>query len=90
MVSIDEILHIQVPKEDVNTYLAKIKSPQKTTTKTESFKKTEQKYYTVKSGDTLFSVARRMNVTLQDLLRYNNLKENASLRPGMRLKLTPQ
>jgi membrane-bound lytic murein transglycosylase D len=43
------------------------------------------KYYTVKKGDTLFSLARRFNVSARILAAWNNLKEKVALRPGKRL-----
>jgi membrane-bound lytic murein transglycosylase D len=43
------------------------------------------KYYTVKKGDTLFSLARRFNVTARLLSAWNNLKTKVALRPGKRL-----
>lgn len=43
------------------------------------------KYYTVKKGDTLFSLARRFNVTTRILSAWNNLKTRVALRPGKRL-----
>jgi membrane-bound lytic murein transglycosylase D len=43
------------------------------------------KYYTVKKGDTLESVARRFSVTTTLLTAWNNLKARVALRPGKRL-----
>lgn len=38
--------------------------------------------YTVRNGDSLWVIARRLNVSLADLMRWNNLNENSILRPG--------
>jgi membrane-bound lytic murein transglycosylase D len=43
------------------------------------------KYYTVKKGDTLASLARRFNVSTSILTAWNNLKEKVALRPGKRI-----
>ena len=43
------------------------------------------KYYTVKKGDTLASLARRFNVTARLLTAWNNLKTRVALKPGKRI-----
>ncbi len=43
------------------------------------------KYYTVKRGDTLLSLARRFNVSARILAAWNNLKTKVALRPGKRI-----
>ncbi|TVS11258.1 MAG: LysM peptidoglycan-binding domain-containing protein [Wenzhouxiangella sp.] len=43
--------------------------------------------YTVRSGDSLWLIARRMNVRLADLMRWNNLNESSVLRPGQVLRI---
>ncbi|RNC73295.1 MAG: LysM peptidoglycan-binding domain-containing protein [Desulfuromonadales bacterium] len=43
------------------------------------------KYYTVKRGDTLASLAKRFNVSSHILAAWNNLKEKVALRPGKRI-----
>jgi membrane-bound lytic murein transglycosylase D len=43
--------------------------------------------YTVAKGDTLWQIARRHNVAPADILRWNGLAANASLRPGQRLTI---
>ncbi len=43
------------------------------------------KYYTVKRGDTLASLARRFNVSSRILSIWNNLKGRLALRPGKRI-----
>lgn len=46
-----------------------------------------QTSYTVRSGDTLQSIARRHNVSVNDLKRTNNLRNN-TVRPGQKLRVT--
>lgn len=43
--------------------------------------------YTVQRGDSLWLIARRHQVTVQDLLRWNDLSEDAVLRPGQKLTI---
>jgi membrane-bound lytic murein transglycosylase D len=43
------------------------------------------KYYIVKKGDTLTSLARRFNVTARILSAWNNLKTRVALKPGKRI-----
>lgn len=44
------------------------------------------KYYTVKKGDTLTSIAKYFNISVDALCRLNNLKKNSKLRIGQKLK----
>ncbi len=44
-----------------------------------------KKYYTVKRGDTLTSVARQFNVSIKVLAAWNNLKGKVALKPGRRI-----
>ncbi len=46
--------------------------------------------YTVRPGDTLAQIARRFDITADDLIRYNNLKNRHSLTPGMEIEIPPQ
>lgn len=43
----------------------------------------------VRSGDTLYGIAGRYGMTLDQLLRLNNLNRNATLRPGQKLVIAP-
>lgn len=43
------------------------------------------KYYTIKSGDTLISLAKRFNVSTKLLSAWNNLKVKVVLKPGRRI-----
>ncbi|TWJ13389.1 lytic transglycosylase domain-containing protein [Geobacter argillaceus] len=44
-----------------------------------------KRFYTVKKGDTLASLARRFNVSARILAAWNNIRERVALRPGKRL-----
>jgi membrane-bound lytic murein transglycosylase D len=43
--------------------------------------------YTVRSGDSLYRISEKFNVSINDLLRWNNLTEDNYLHPGQNLKL---
>ncbi|HJV35265.1 lytic transglycosylase domain-containing protein [Geomonas sp.] len=45
----------------------------------------QNKYYIIKKGDTLFSLAKRFNVTARILSAWNNLKMRVALKPGKRI-----
>ncbi|MBJ6802112.1 lytic transglycosylase domain-containing protein [Geomonas propionica] len=53
--------------------------------KAEAELKEFHKYYTVKKGDTLTSLAKRFNVTARLLSAWNNLKTRVALKPGKRI-----
>ncbi|MBJ9985788.1 LysM peptidoglycan-binding domain-containing protein [Acinetobacter sp. S40] len=69
-----------VPKAEI----AKDESP-KSTTKTKASGNTEA--YTVKSGESLNSIASRLGMTAKDLADLNNLNARASLQRGQSLKI---
>ena len=48
---------------------------------------TAPRHYQVKSGDSLWSIARAHNTRVQDLLTWNNLSSDAVISPGQQLKL---
>lgn len=43
----------------------------------------------VRPGDTLYGIAGRYGITLDQLLRLNNLKKNAAIQPGQKLRVSP-
>lgn len=45
--------------------------------------------YTVRQGDTLFSIAKTHNVPLRDLAAWNNIDDRYSISVGQQLRLTP-
>ncbi len=45
--------------------------------------------YTVKPGDTMFSIAKANNATVRDLAAWNNIEDPANISVGQQLRLTP-
>ncbi len=43
--------------------------------------------YTVRSGDSLYLIASRFRITINDLVRWNNIDKNKILRPGQKLTM---
>jgi len=42
-------------------------------------------HYTVKKGDSLWSIAKKFNVTIKQLLVWNNLRRNKHLHPNQKI-----
>ncbi len=51
----------------------------------EPVQKERNRYYTIRKGDTLYSLAKRFKVTTAILSAWNNLTEKVALRPGRRI-----
>jgi membrane-bound lytic murein transglycosylase D len=47
------------------------------------------RHYTVRSGDSLWSIARRYDLRVSDITKINNLDTQAYIRPGQTLRLAP-
>lgn len=45
--------------------------------------------YTVRPGDTLWSIARRYSLSVKDIISYNNLSNPNAIYPGQGLRLKP-
>jgi murein DD-endopeptidase MepM/ murein hydrolase activator NlpD len=70
-----------LPSEDSNAMSGNSESaitPSKAVTK---------KYHTIKSGDTLSSIARRNGTTVKNLCALNGIKQSKILKPGTRLRV---
>jgi LysM repeat protein len=44
-------------------------------------------YYTIQSGDNLWEIADKYDVTVSQLKSANNLKNNSRLKPGQKIKI---
>ncbi|MEY3220358.1 MAG: hypothetical protein RIT27_1715 [Pseudomonadota bacterium] len=63
-------------------------SPSNTTTYTPPASATAT-YYTVRAGDTLYSLARKYRVTVQNLMSWNQLASPSALKVGQKLRVNP-
>jgi LysM repeat protein len=52
--------------------------------------KAKAQAHEVRPGDTLFSIASKYGITLDQLLRLNNMKKNAAIQPGQKLLIAPE
>jgi len=78
---------LRIPNESVGNSASppqEIKKETKTASRNPD-KKSFVKYYTVKHGDTLSSVARRFNVSAKIIAAWNNLRGKFALKPGKRI-----
>lgn len=48
---------------------------------------TQYKTYTIRKGDTLYMIARKHNMTLNDLMKINGLTKSSKILPGKKLKV---
>jgi len=79
----------KVRKKDIKRYKSGKRKPVVVVAKTKvsaNTKKNLRKLYTVKKGDTLYSIARKNNISVGDLKKINMLKNN-TLSIGQKLKL---
>ena len=44
-------------------------------------------FYVIRSGDTLYGIAKLFKVAVQDVMRWNNLNEVSKLMPGHRVRI---
>jgi membrane-bound lytic murein transglycosylase D len=59
----------------------------KNATASSSTSRVRRVVYTVRSGDSLYRISERFNVSINDLRRWNNLRKDNYLQPGQNLKL---
>ncbi len=52
-------------------------------------KETKPKFHQVRPKETLWGISRQYGLTLDQLRSYNNMSSKATIKPGQRLKLTP-
>ena len=79
----------KVRKKDIKRYKSGKRKPVVVVAKTKvsaNTKKNLRKSYTVKKGDTLYSIARKNNISVGDLKKINRLKNN-TLSIGQKLRL---
>jgi flagellum-specific peptidoglycan hydrolase FlgJ len=82
----------KVKKRDLKKYKKQQRKPiqvsvtTKTTTNTPKVKSSSKVVYVVKKGDTLYSISRKVNVSVNDIKKLNGLRDNI-ISIGQRLKL---
>ena len=82
----------KVKKRELKKYKKKQRKPiqvsvtTKTTTSTPKVKNSSKAVYVVKKGDTLYSISRKVNVSVNELKKLNGLRDNI-ISIGQRLKL---
>ena len=47
----------------------------------------KKQVYTVQSGDNLWTISRKFNITLSDLQKWNGLTRRSTIRPGQQLNI---
>ncbi len=84
---------MQQPEVEENSQ-ASVKTTRENNTRTnnqkqrnrEQQRRQQTKNYKVKKGDTLYSIAKRSGMTVDQLCKMNGIKKNASIKPGQVLK----
>jgi LysM repeat protein len=66
-----------------------VKAGAKPTVKKETISQGKRQYHTVRSGDTLYRIAVRYHISLDELRRINNLTPNQAIYPDQKLLVTP-
>ncbi|MDR2928328.1 MAG: LysM peptidoglycan-binding domain-containing protein [Cytophagaceae bacterium] len=102
MIRTGQKLTVYVPKNKESHYktIAQSKSkssgkavaPIQTTTKTTTSisENGKYEYYTVKSGDNLWTIAKKYpGVSNEDILKLNNIADDRKIKPGQKLKIRP-
>ena len=52
-------------------------------------KEPETKFHQVRAGETLYGISQKYGLTVKQLQNYNNMGSKATIRPGQKLRLTP-
>ena len=76
---------LTIPSADITNAAALSTVPEKTKSVSEIAKNAET--YTVQKGDTLYSIARRYDIKLYDLLSINNMANDAVIKVGQHIKV---
>lgn len=82
-------LVVKVPKPAVNTAAAAASKPAVAQASTKPAGQ-KAKYYTVRKGDTLWEIAQKNGLTVEELRKLNNMSTKSKIVPGARLKVGAQ
>lgn len=78
---------LQIP-QSLESSIASSSTNVETKSETPSTTPTKTSYYTVKSGDNLWSIAKSQNISVDTLLRLNKMTSKSALKPGQKLALS--
>jgi len=83
--------HLGTELNDLQKNIARVKAQKTRVLKpASSVKKTPKKrYYTVRSGDTLYNIGRKYGITVKKIRALNNLSDRAVIHPGQKLIVGP-
>lgn len=74
-------------KQEAETVQKKLAESKQQESRKSQTAQTRTTSYTVRDGDTLYSIARRFNVSLTDLLRWNSLNNGTTIHAGQEIKV---
>jgi LysM repeat protein len=83
-----KIIEEKYEKKSGKNETARAKPPVKTAVQTMPNAATEKSYHTVTRGETLYSISRKYKVSVAELSRINNLKQNQHIETGQKLLIS--
>jgi LysM repeat protein len=79
--------NIDALQKDMAMLAAKAKAP--STTKKKQTPVVKGRYHQVSAGESLYRIAQKYGITVDELLRLNSLKKNQAIYPGQKLLVAP-
>lgn len=73
-------------KEGLNALAQKI---EKVSAQKQAVVQKKKQYHKVTQGDTLYSISRKYGISVNEIRRLNNLKQNQPIKPGQKLLVNP-
>lgn len=73
----------EVSPEDILAYLSETEKAKRE----EEYRKSQEVYHTIKSGDMLGSIARKYNVSIDQICKLNNITRNTTLQLNRKLRI---
>ncbi len=84
------VQYLLLPMEQANIFIANLKQRQRNHTPPLRVKSNQNNHYRVKKNESLFFIARRFQLKIADLRRWNRLDYGQQPRVGQLLRLTPE
>jgi LysM repeat protein len=78
---------LDVLQKDMAALAMKVKAP--LTNKKKQTHEVTGRYHQVSAGESLYRIAQKYGITVDELLRLNNLKKNQAIYPGQKLLVAP-